>query len=129
MPNIFVYGSLKRGFKQHDRHMKGARFVAATRTNEPAYTLIAMLDPDASAHYPSMKTGGQHHVAGELYEVSDAALSMLDEYEGENYNRATIALENGQSAFTYLYAGGDVETATEHPRIRLDGSTAEWIVP
>ncbi len=128
MPHIFVYGSLKRGFKQHERHMKGARFVAATRTKEAAYTLMAVLDPDASDHYPSMKTGGTLHVAGELYEVNDAALSMLDEYEGENYNRVTIALENGQEAFTYLFTDNDIKTTTSHKRIRTEGQTAEWIV-
>lgn len=128
MPHIFVYGSLKRGFKQHERHMKGAHFVAATKTKDAQYTLMAVLDPDASDHYPSMKTGGQHKIVGELYEVSEQALRLLDEYEGEHYNRVTIALENGQTAFTYIFTDNDIETATTHPRIRLAGDSAEWIV-
>ena len=128
MPHIFVYGSLKRGFKQHERHMKGARFIAATKTKDAGYTLMAVLDPDASDHYPSMKKGGKQKIVGELYEVSDAALSLLDEYEGENYNRASIALENGDTALTYIFTENDIETATTHPRIRIDGDSAEWIV-
>jgi gamma-glutamylaminecyclotransferase len=128
MPYLFVYGSLKRGFKQHDRHMKGARFLAATRTREAAYTLLAVLDPDATDHYPTLALGGACHIQGEVYEIGEDTLKMLDEYEGENYRRITVPLESGQEAIAYLYEGADIETQAVHPRIRINGDTAEWIV-
>jgi gamma-glutamylaminecyclotransferase len=128
MAYIFVYGSLKRGFKQHDRHMKSARFIAATRTKDAAYELVAVLDPDATDHYPSMKKDGKLKIKGEVYEITDAALASLDEYEGTDYNRTTVALENGLESYVYLFHDSDIETTTTHPRIRKDGDTAEWIV-
>jgi gamma-glutamylcyclotransferase (GGCT)/AIG2-like uncharacterized protein YtfP len=129
MHKLFVYGSLKRGFKQHDRHMKTARFIAATHTAEAAYRLVAVLDPNVDAPYPGMMTGGTCHVKGELYEIDDALLGRLDEYEGEGYKRITIALENGEAAQTYLYSSTEVPVDAAHAFVRQTDTLTEWIVP
>lgn len=128
MPHIFVYGSLKRGFKQHNRHMKSAQFVAATRTRNAAFEMLAVLDPDATDHYPSIKAGGAFHIAGEVYKISERDLEMLDEYEGPGYNRVTIPLENGMESFVYVFSKTDIPTTADHPRIRTEGDTKEWLV-
>ena len=108
--------------------MKSARFVASTSTKDAAYELVAVLDPDATDHYPSLKKGGTSKIKGEVYEITEAALASLDEYEGSGYNRTTIALENGIESYVYLFGDSDLETTTTHPRIRVEGNTAEWIV-
>lgn len=128
MPFIFVYGSLKRGFKQHDRHMKTAHFVAATRTRDAAYDLLAVLDSDATDAYPTIRQGGSHKIMGEVYEIDDAGFKMLDEYEGDDYHRLVIALENGQEAHAYFYDGQDIETTGDHQRIETNGDTQNWLV-
>lgn len=128
MHKLFVYGSLKRGFKQHDRHMQTARLIAAVETAKPAYTLVAVLDPNVDAPYPGMMEGGTTHVKGELYEIDDALLGRLDEYEGEGYTRVTIALSNGDSAQTYIYTSTEIPVDAAHAFVHADGNVREWVI-
>lgn len=105
MPHaVFVYGTLKRGERNH-HHLDGARFVGAAVTRDAAYRLLDY--PYASSPgriAPSAEAGGVHRIAGELYEVDDAHLARLDLLEriGLDYERAVTALAGGQSAFIYL---------------------------
>jgi gamma-glutamylaminecyclotransferase len=128
MHKLFVYGSLKRGFKQHDRHMKTARFIAAVETAKPTYTLVAVLDSNVDAPYPGMMEGGAFHVKGELFEIDDAMLRRLDEYEGEGYARVTIALSNGDSAQTYIYNSSKIPVDAAHAFVHATENSREWIV-
>jgi len=104
MPLLFVYGSLKRGFRLH-HHLRTALFRGVART-EPGFALYRLV------WYPAMvaeDTSGT--VTGELYEVSDALLSVLDEVEGVPvlYQRAPIRVScpeqspSDVGALTYLY--------------------------
>ncbi len=130
MAYLFVYGSLKRGFKQHDRHMKRARFVAETMTKEPAFKLVAVLDPDTDPPYAGILDGGAFHVKGELYEVEDKLIARLNTYEGENYTLKEIALANGSTAGVYFFTKADIPTTETYPRIRhsqTPAPTAEWL--
>lgn len=128
MYKLFVYGSLKRGFKQHDRHMRTARFICVAQTAEPVFSLVAVCDSDADNPYPGMMTGGAYHIKGELYEIDDALLKRLDEYEGEGYQRIEIALDNGDSAQTYVYIGKDTVISEDHPYVRIEGRMREWFI-
>ena len=55
--------------------------------------------------------GGEHAVAGEVYEVDEATLAALDRLEGHPrfYRRTRIALEDGAAVETYLLAPEQVE--------------------
>lgn len=128
MHKLFVYGSLKRGFKQHERHMKTARFIASTKTAQPAFNLVAVLDSNVDFPYPGMMEDGDFHVKGELYEIDDALLKRLDEYEGEGYERIEIELEGGVSALTYLYTSFDIPVDADHSFVRADGNSREWFI-
>jgi gamma-glutamylcyclotransferase (GGCT)/AIG2-like uncharacterized protein YtfP len=90
---LFVYGSLKRGQANH-RELGGARFVRAARTTA-AFALREI------AGYPAL-VSGQRAITGELYEVSTASLSELDEFEGDGYDRSEIELGCGARAIAYL---------------------------
>ena len=95
---IFVYGSLKRGFRLHC-YLTNQRFVGDACT-APRFRLYdvgwfpAMVaDPDGIA------------VQGELYEVDSECLAALDRVEGEGriYERVEIELQGWGTAESYLF--------------------------
>lgn len=92
---VFSYGTLKRGFPNHQimRRIR-AFYVTDARTTRKYPLLLAgkwntpfMIDKKGHA--------GSHHVSGELYRVDDKGLSVLDEFEGVHrsyYRRSKINL-------------------------------------
>ena len=128
MHKLFIYGSLKRGFKQHDRHMQTAHFIDEVETAQAAYTLVAVLDPDSDTPFPGLVEGGETRIKGELYEIGENALARLDEYEGDDYSLVEVALNNGQTALAYAYTGQDIPVTPAHPYIRATGDLREWVV-
>ncbi|TKT75440.1 gamma-glutamylcyclotransferase family protein [Aquamicrobium sp. LC103] len=75
---VFAFGTLKRGFALHDRGLGGARFLGACRIVKRMPMLVAgpwfapmMLD----------RPGEGFRVKGELYQVDDARLLVLDRLE------------------------------------------------
>jgi gamma-glutamylcyclotransferase (GGCT)/AIG2-like uncharacterized protein YtfP len=100
---IFVYGTLLAGEPNH-RLLTDARLIAEART-KPAFELR-----DLGA-FPGLERGGEHAVAGEVYEVDAATLAALDRLEGHPrfYRRTRIALEDGAAVETYLLAPEQVE--------------------
>ncbi|WP_438482406.1 gamma-glutamylcyclotransferase family protein [Oleiharenicola lentus] len=103
MTKVFVYGTLKRGGR-NQRFMAGQRFITEART--PAgFTLYSL------GYYPGMirDPHDTHGVTGELWEVDDACLALLDELEGVDeklYERVAISLAApfvAERAQTYLY--------------------------
>ncbi|MFA6962365.1 MAG: gamma-glutamylcyclotransferase family protein [Opitutaceae bacterium] len=101
---LFVYGTLKRGCKNH-AHIAGQTYQGEARS-EPGYRLYDLGD------YPGMvvDTSDTEGVTGELWSVDNAALARLDEFEGLNeglYRRVAIKLLTTSApitAHTYLYA-------------------------
>ena len=103
---VFVYGSLKKGFNNH-RLIKDCKFEQATA-------------PDIELHdgpgFPFAKRGnGVTH--GELYEVDDETLSMLDCLEGHPtfYKREKTIVKTDselKDAWIYLY-----KKAASYPKI------------
>jgi gamma-glutamylaminecyclotransferase len=95
---LFVYGSLLSGEENHGA-LLGARFVGAART-APRYTLVSL------GRYPALVVGGRTAVVGELYDVDDARMVLLDEFEGvpEHYLRVDVDVEGGEPAQGYVLA-------------------------
>ena len=99
---LFVYGTLKSGRAAH--HMlAGSRYVGRAKTR-PVYRLRDM------GPYPAMVRDEADGMAvrGELWDVDDETLELLDEYEGIEeglYERVEIALADGGSAQGYLFRG------------------------
>lgn len=86
---LFLYGTLKRGQKNHGL-LTGQRFVGEA-TAEPLYRLHDL------GSYPGMvvDVADGLRVTGELWEVDAACLAKLDEFEGvpELYVRQRVALQ------------------------------------
>lgn len=74
MPWVFVYGTLKRG-QSNVQVMAGARFAAPALSVQP-WKLVAL------RHYPALvREAGPARIAGELWEVPEAMMAMLDRFE------------------------------------------------
>lgn len=97
---IFVYGTLKRGCRNHSV-LQSAEFVGMAWT-ESGYRMVHC------GAYPGL-VRGEHgeQVCGELYRVDDALLAALDRFEDapNEYERVTIRLSDGGEAQAYLYRG------------------------
>ena len=97
---LFAYGTLKRGGRGH-RWLAQQRFAGAAMT-EPRYRLIDL------GSYPGLVADDAAGLAvkGELWEVDDACLAELDDYEyaPELYTRSRVAIQgSSEQAETYFY--------------------------
>lgn len=102
MVKVFVYGTLKKNFPAHELMEEvGAKFLSNAVT-DCAYQLYDQ------GNFPGMvEEDGPTGVHGELYEVPEAGLHLLDGYEcvGQGlFRRAEIELADGTKALAYLYA-------------------------
>ncbi len=103
MTRIFVYGTLKRGGRNH-HYLVGQQFLGEAHT--PAgYTLFSLGDYPGMVRVADDQTG----VTGEVWAVDPAGLQQLDELEGVDeglYERTPIRLlapYSDQPVETYLY--------------------------
>jgi gamma-glutamylaminecyclotransferase len=103
MTLLFVYGTLKRGCKNH-RHLADQTFVGEART-APGYRLYDLGDYPGMIADPTDTQG----VTGEVWSVDAAALARLDDFEGVGealYRRERIRLLppfDQAAVHTYLY--------------------------
>jgi gamma-glutamylcyclotransferase (GGCT)/AIG2-like uncharacterized protein YtfP len=101
---LFVYGSLKRGQRNHAQ-LRGAPFVGAARTL-PEYRLLDL------GTYPALARGSRA-IHGELFEVEFDLLLRLDWFEGNAYVRRVVRLADGRSAITYFAVDAVAARAVE----------------
>lgn len=99
---IFVYGTLKRGFALH-RHLDRQKFIAEARTM-PRYRMFVY----RNGWFPLLvqEMDGGLSIEGELWEVNDECLRLLDRVEGHLFQRAFIELgppHKDQLVEAYLY--------------------------
>ena len=90
LTNIFVYGTLKFGYSNHDRHLLDAEYIADATTTDK----WAMIGKDYYFPYLLRKHAQGHHVEGEIYAVTDAQLKALDRLEGHptHYRKTPITV-------------------------------------
>jgi gamma-glutamylcyclotransferase (GGCT)/AIG2-like uncharacterized protein YtfP len=104
MNRLFIYGTLMPGLRLQ-AEMQGARFVGAAQVSGRLVDV---------GRYPGL-LAGEGLVTGEVYEVDDAHLALLDGVEGvvpgdraaSQYWREVVAVVSGalqgQQVQTYLY--------------------------
>jgi gamma-glutamylaminecyclotransferase len=101
---IFVYGTLKRGCRNHT-FLKTSEYLGEAWT-EPGYRMVDCGSLPNS--YPGLvRTREGKAVAGEVYRVEATLLTALDRLEDapNEFERATIRLRDGREAQAYLYRG------------------------
>jgi gamma-glutamylcyclotransferase (GGCT)/AIG2-like uncharacterized protein YtfP len=89
MTRLFIYGTLKRGGRNH-AHLAGQKFLGEARI-APGYTLYSL------GSYPGMVTQATDRkgVIGEIWAVDATALLRLDAFEGVSdglYRREVVPL-------------------------------------
>jgi len=104
---LFIYGTLKRGHSRAGA-LKEQRFLGEAQT-VPKYRMVDCGD------YPGLVAADEGvSIAGELWEVDQACLDMLDELEGVSLNlfrRAAVELQppyRNEEVVVYFYQGNTV---------------------
>ena len=102
---LFVYGTLKRGCRNHSR-LSNSPFIGVAWT-KPLYRIY-----DCATYPALVLTGDGESVGGELYRVSPEIIAALDAFEGVQYRRMPIELIGSVAeAWGYIYLG-DVSLLT-----------------
>ena len=91
---LFIYGTLKRDFPAHSRLLHQKFIGIATTT--PEYGMFRFqgfpgLVDQILAEKSGLPVGRK--IYGELYEIDDACLVRLDEYEGNSFVKKEINLD------------------------------------
>lgn len=91
MIKLFVYGTLKIGYKNHSEHLTNSEFLGVFKTVEK-FPLIIANQRYSPVLLPEPGIG--HHVTGELYAIDQDTLEHIDMLESTNkpngYLRDTI---------------------------------------
>lgn len=120
MHHVFVYGTLKRGFVNHDAALM-ARGYAGPARSVAAYPLVIAGPWFSPVVFD--EPGHGMRIAGELYVVDDGTLDALDAIEGVGrpggYHRVEIDLEDGDGkrcrAWCYVKRREDVAVVHDGP--------------
>jgi gamma-glutamylcyclotransferase (GGCT)/AIG2-like uncharacterized protein YtfP len=112
---LFVYGSLKKGFDNHDLLSKYAKRLGKAHTVKK----FAMFE-DSFGNYPYLVDAPFAKIKGELYQITRAELiKRIDEFEGvpDYYVRKKIEVKSHHGvkrAFVYLKPDRALPT-DQHP--------------
>ena len=117
---LFVNGTLMRGLKLNG-NLDGATFLGEFRT-APAYRIHSIGDV-----HPGMYRVDEGGIAvpGELYEVPDDVLELVEAGEPPNLYRGPVELEDGRIVPGILYPRELAEG--HHPDISSYGGWREYI--
>ncbi len=94
MTNVFVYGTLKKGFSLHN-FLSESVLICEDSITGTMYDL---------GPYPSIiLEGGKVH--GEVYEITPKTLKILDTVEGypSHYKRTEVTTDKGLKVLVYYY--------------------------
>lgn len=113
MTKLFVYGTLKKGFCNH--HVLGsARFIQQDELLGFDMHHLGGFPAIVPASERDIELYGIDTVKGELYEINDKDLRMVDRLEGYRegcsdsfYERTTVLLESGEQALVYYHKRSD----------------------
>ena len=119
---VFVYGTLKRHFRNH-AFLENAVFKGEDVTAESVFDMIEVYsDQEPGGTYPAVVEGGCYSISGEVYEVNDEGLKVLDDLEdlGSLYKREETALLHLGKAFMYIDIGNVAFKCETTPHISRD---------
>tara|TARA_B100000902_G_C27191131_1_gene853997 strand:- start:828 stop:1208 length:381 start_codon:yes stop_codon:yes gene_type:complete len=125
MHKIFVYGTLKTGNDVRGLNSMGINAIphGIAYTEYPDYNMI-----DLGA-FPAVTMNGEYKIKGEVWEVDDEGLEMLDAIEGypDFYSRTPTPTTQGKAWMYFLdpmkYGGDSPE---ESPQITIEDNTLIW---
>ena len=94
---VFVYGSLKKGFRNHSYFLEENKLLGSHIT-APKFTMVSL------GGFPGVLKGGETPISGEIYEINEGDLQRLDRLEGHPtfYCREQISTPYGDSWIYFL---------------------------
>ena len=104
---VFVYGTLKKGFGNNSlMESAEAKFICETTTKKEYY-LVSYGIPyvvKETKEYPRSIRKMKGKIKGELYEIPEKNIGIIDDLEGHPnwYRRELVELENGEKAYLYF---------------------------
>ncbi len=114
---LFVYGSLKKGFDNHNLLSKYAKRLGKAHTVKK----FAMYE-DSFGNYPYLVDAPLSKIKGELYKITRAELMQrIDEFEGvpDYYVRKKIEVKSHQGVKrAFVYIRPNVEAPTEQQALK-----------
>lgn len=127
---LFVYGTLKRGFPNHDR-LAGRRVGDRWRTVQALPLYVVRLPLEDRAPWLVNQPGHGERVCGEVYEVDDAALPAMDRFEEvglpTGYERVPLELEPVDRAGPRLRAQAYLKPASHLAQcVSIEGPFADY---
>lgn len=100
MYNVFVYGSLKKGFGNHGL-LSQSEFLGEAETCDSRFKMVSL------GSFPGVYDVGNDRIKGEIYAVDHYTLRNLDrlESEGSFYSRRKFSfkLSSGQTVESFIY--------------------------
>jgi gamma-glutamylcyclotransferase (GGCT)/AIG2-like uncharacterized protein YtfP len=87
--NVFVYGTLRTGYRQNDLLLKHCTFIGEGET------LAKMRLFDVGPFPIAFDDIGVAPIRGEVYRVYPSTIKALDEYEGDLYTRKQVIVKIG----------------------------------
>lgn len=100
--NLFVYGTLKKGFDNHT-YIAHSKFISTAKTAKK----YPMITTHLAFPYLIHQAGKGHHIHGEVYSVDYKTFMEVDKLEGypTHYKRVEIEvmLENEQKIKSWCY--------------------------
>ena len=117
---IFVYGSLKKGFN-NNWYLENSEFVCNDMT-EPKWEMINL------GSFPGVIPNASYNIYGEVYEIDDETLKMLDQLEGHPtlYTRKTVKLKKTKEP-VWMYIFNDYELYDyDWDKIQQVGNVLIW---
>jgi gamma-glutamylcyclotransferase (GGCT)/AIG2-like uncharacterized protein YtfP len=124
---VFVYGTLKSGGEI--RGLNGfadpnkAQIVGMATTTYPDYDMLDL------GSFPGVVMNGTHKIKGEVWEVDDETMEMLDAIEGYPDFYSRIPTETTQGKAHMYFLGADYKekyAGMQSTQIELEGDTLSW---
>jgi gamma-glutamylcyclotransferase (GGCT)/AIG2-like uncharacterized protein YtfP len=99
MEKLFIYGTLRN--KDIRQKITGRDILSAGQAKLEGYLLSKILIGETEYPIICNSPNANEWVEGEIIEVSKPELLLLDGYEGEEYRRIKVKLQNGMSVWAY----------------------------
>jgi gamma-glutamylaminecyclotransferase len=96
MTKLFVYGTLRQG-KSRQAFLKDSKFLGKKKTL-PKYNMVSL------RAFPGLLEEGDQKIVGEVYEVNDDTLWVVDRIEGHPsfYERKPIEIKGMKDVQAYF---------------------------
>jgi len=118
---VFVYGTLKQGNRTRGmQHFGGEAEFIGDATTDADFSMYNL------GSFPAAVLNGEHKISGQVFDVDDDVLEVLDHIEGypDFYSRDQINTSLGKA---WIYHIKDIDEYHGEKIVPSDGNTVSWL--